>query len=298
MKSGTRKSIKAAMVVVLLGLMGVAMVWLAGCQGTNTTTTAKDNKPAATTDQKIYAYIPCGMREPFDNAIKMFNKTHAATPVEGIYDNCEVLVTKIVKDGERPDLFVCPGEVEMGILAKAGIVDLSQVTGIGTYTLSIIAPKANPAGVKTLEDLLKPSVHSVSIGQPALNSVGLYAKQSLEYYKLWDKLQDKIVTPEHALDVVTFAAMGKVDASISFKSCPLESAPEKADKSKVKIIADIPDESHGQVICQIGILKEAVQAKGAAEFAKFLTSEEVQAVFEKTGLPRLTHLKKAEKPGA
>jgi ABC-type glycerol-3-phosphate transport system substrate-binding protein len=45
------------------------------------------------------------------------------------------------------------------------------------------------------------------------------------------------------------------------------------------------------------VLKESIDTKRAEEFAQYLTSEEVQAVFEKTGLPRLTHLKKAEKPG-
>jgi molybdate transport system substrate-binding protein len=296
-KSGTRKGMKLTMVSAMLGLMGAAMVWLAGCQGTNTTTTAKDHNPAAAKDQKIIVYIPCGMREPFDNAIKMFNRNRPGVPVEAFYDNAVVLVTKIIKNGDRPDLMVAPGEVEMNTVCKAGIIDPAKVTNIGTYTLAIIVPKSNPAKVKTLEDLAKPAVRSIAIGEPIENSVGYYAKKSLEYYKLWDKVKGKAISPKHALDVVTFACMKKVDVALAYKTCPLESAPEKADKAAVRVIADIPNESHPPILCKIGVLKESIDTKRAEEFAQYLTSEEVQAVFEKTGLPRLTHLKKAEKPG-
>jgi len=297
-KSGTRESIQAAAIVVLFGLLGVAMVWLAGCAKTGKTEVANNGKSAGAKDQKIIVYIPCGMREPFDNAIKMFNKNRPGMPVEALFDNAVVLVTKIIKNGDRPDLLVAPGEVEMNTVCKAGIIDSAKVTDIGTYTLAIIVPKSNPAKVKTLDDLTKPAVRSIAIGEPIGNSVGYYAKKSLEYYKLWDKVKDKAISPEHALDVVTFACMKKVDVALAYKTCPLESAPEKADKAAVRVIADIPIESHPPILCKIGVLKESIDSKRAEEFAQYLTSEEVQAVFEKTGLPRLTHLKKAEKPGA
>lgn len=268
-------------ILVLAGL-------LVGCQqsaqtgGSTTTTTAG-------ADDKVYVYIPCGMREPFDHAVKMFNESHPGIPVKAYYDNAVVLVRKI-KGGDRPDLMISPGEIEMKALIDAGIVAPEAVTPIGTYTLALIAPRENPAAVKTVQDLTKPAVRSIAIGEPTQNSVGYYARQSLEKLGLWEKVKGKVVFPEHALDVISFAAMKKVDAVLAYETCPLQSAPEKASKDRLIILGVIPAEMHSPIMVKVGVLKESKYPERAAEFAKFLTTEAIQAEFQQTGLPRLSNL--------
>jgi len=273
--------------LAVLAAATAAAILLAGCQRTQQTT----ERIPAPQQEKIYAYIPCGMREPFDHAVQMFNSSHPGIPVQAFYDNAIVLVRKI-KGGDRPDVMISPGEVEMKALVDAGMVDPAAVTDIGTYTLALIVPRENPGKVKTIGDLTKASVRSIVIGEPNENSVGYYAKQSLEKLGLWDKVKGKVINPEHALDVITFAAMKKVDVALAYETCPLQSAPEKASKESVIVLSKIPDESHSPIVVKIGVLKESRHAERAKEFAKFLTSEEVQAEFQKTGLPRLSNLKR------
>jgi molybdate transport system substrate-binding protein len=262
-----------------------------GCQGAQ----QSGQQGSAAKQEKIYIYVPCGMREPFDRAIRMFNEKHPGIPVQAYYDNAVVLVRKI-KGGDRPDLVVSPGEVEMKALVEAGPVDAATVTDIGTYTLALVAPSDNPAGVSGLQDLTKPSVKSIAIAEPTENSVGYYAKQSLESLGIWEKVKGKIVHPEHALDVVTFSAMSKVHAALAYETCPLQSAPEKASKDSVKVVSVVPAESHSPIIVRAGMLKESPNPERSKAFLKFLLSEEVQAEFQASGLPRISNLQPSTCP--
>jgi len=267
-----------------LGILPILAIVLFGCEA------SRQRVPTSTGQAgKVYAYIPCGMREPFDHAIRMFNAAHPDTQLQAYYDNAVILVRKI-KAGDRPDLFISPGEVEMRILVEAGLINPASVTDIGTYTLALLVPRGNPAKVKSLADLAKPSVRAIAVGEPRENSVGYYAKQSLEHFGLWEKVKGKVISPEHALDVVTFAAMGRVDAALAYETCPLQSAPEKASKERVEIIREIPADSHSPIVCKIGVLRQSRNPVRAREFAQFLTTEQVQAVFQETGLPRLSNL--------
>ncbi|NIM06352.1 MAG: molybdate ABC transporter substrate-binding protein [Armatimonadetes bacterium] len=271
--------------LILLTAMSVMTVVLFGCQGAQQTGT----QTSSAQEEKVYIYIPCGMREPFDHAISMFNETHPGPQIQPYFDNAVVLVRKI-KDGDRPDLVVSPGKVEMLDLDDDGLIDTDSITDIGTYTLVLIVPRDNPGEVKSLQDLTKPSVRTVAIAEPSMNSVGLYGKESLESLGLWEKIKGKVINPEHALDAVTFTATAKVDATLAYETCPLQSAPEKASKEKVKIIEEVSAGSHSPIEVKIGVLKESPNPERAKEFVKFLTTEEVQATFQETGLPRISNL--------
>jgi len=94
----------AQLVIVLLLIAVVAMGALVVARSRG------QHQQAAPTGAVIYA--PCGMTSPLTTAAHLFRQTHPDIDLNIIYDNAIVLVRKI-RAGDRPDVFISPGELEM-----------------------------------------------------------------------------------------------------------------------------------------------------------------------------------------
>jgi molybdate transport system substrate-binding protein len=230
----------------------------------------------------LIVYAPCGMTSPLTSAVHLFRQAHPKIDLNIIYDNAIVLVRKI-RGGDRPDVFVSPGELEMRQMVDEGYVDPQTVRDFGTLDLVVIAP-TKTKGLDTLEDLKGPTVKTISLAHPDYNSVGYYGRKALESLGLWEPLKSKILLREYPLEAVTLVTQGQVDAGLTYLTCPLDTAPDKADKSDVRIVAAIPRDSYPPVRCQIGVLREAGNRAFAQQLVDFMLSDEAQQAVATHGL--------------
>ncbi len=113
------------------------------------------------------------------------------------------------------------------------------------------------------------------------------AQTSLTKLGVWDKLKSKIVTPEYAIDAYKLVASGHAQAGITYRTCPLDSNPEKIEKSTVKIAYIIPADSYDRDDCRFhGVITTSCTHKAeAAALLTFLASDEAGAIMEPKGLP-------------
>jgi molybdate transport system substrate-binding protein len=236
------------------------------------------------TKGELHLFVPCGMIVPF-NRLKAEFERQTGIKVRITYDNGVMLVRRIREKGERPDILVAPGELEIRQMVQEGFVDPKSVVTFGTFKLILVVPARNRAGVHSLDDLLKPSVRRIVIADPKLNSVGYYAQQALMRLGLWERLKDKIVTHWHAQEAVNYVCMGRVDAGIYYATCPFDSAPEKVMSPTYKIVADLPDNSYPPVKVQAGMLKEAKNKAEAQRFLRFLLEPKTQKLLAQLGIP-------------
>ena len=247
-----------------------------------------DRQATQTADAKeLTLFIPCGMVRPFMEATRAFEDENPDVKVDATFDNANVLVNRIVDKGERPDIVVSPGVVEMEALVAAGPVDQKDVSHFGRYELMLFAPRENTGGVADFDDLLKPEVKVIAIANPAHNSVGRYTKQALERLGLWDKLQaeGKIERTDHPITAYTWVAGGKAQASFAYRSCPLESAPEKLSYSKVTILKSVPRDLYDPAYATIAILKDSRRRALAEKFVAFLESDKGRKLLIEHGVP-------------
>jgi len=221
---------------------------------------------------------------PF-NRLKAEFERQTGIKVRITYDNGVMLVRRIREKGERPDILVAPGELEIRQMVQEGFVDAKSVVTFGTFKLILVVPARNRAGVHSLNDLLKPSVRRIVIADPKLNSVGYYAQQALMRLGLWEKLKGKIVTHWHAQEAVNYVCMGRVDAGIYYATCPFDSAPEKVLSPTYKIVAKLPKGSYPTVKVQAGMLKASKNKAAAQKFLKFLVEPQIQRLLAKLGIP-------------
>ena len=237
---------------------------------------------AAAPTSGLVVYAPCGMSSPIAVATQRFREANPGAQVQVVFDNAIVLVRKIRK-GDRPDVFMSPGEVEMKQLVEEGFVDAATVTDFGTLDLVVIAP-TKTKGLDSIQGLASPSIKTISLADPRYNSIGYYGAEALKSLGLWESLQAKLLLREYPLEAVTLATNGQVDAGITFLTCPLDTNPEKADGSDVRIVATIPRDVYPAVRLQVAMLEETSQRELGRKYIEFLTSEAGQKAIAANGI--------------
>jgi len=237
---------------------------------------------AAAPTSGLVVYAPCGMSSPIAVATQRFREANPGAQVQVVFDNAIVLVRKIRK-GDRPDVIMSPGELEMRHLVEEGFVDAATVTDFGTLDLVVIAP-TKTKGLDSIQGLTSPSIKTISLADPKYNSIGYYGAEALKSMGLWESLQAKLLLREYPLEAVTLATNAQVDAGITFLTCPLDTNPEKADGSDVRIVETIPRDAYPPVRLQVAMLKDTGKGELGRKYIEFLISEAGQQAVATSGI--------------
>jgi molybdate transport system substrate-binding protein len=257
-----------------------ALVW--GCRSGSATTAAAPSK--GETNQTLTVFVPCGLIIPFSSAIDEFKRLHPELPVKGVYDNHLKLIAQL-EIGERGDVFVSPGDAEMGYLDKRNLLEREPRVAVGSYAVVLVVPLGNPAGIKSVNDLVSPKVKAIAFPDPERNSVGYYAKQSLQKLGLWDKVQPKLQVVESAKTSHELVQKAQADAAFSFKTCPLPPEPEKVAGMKVQIVQELPRDSYDTPRVVARIMRDTPNRKAAEQFLDFLKQPATHDILLKNRLP-------------
>jgi molybdate transport system substrate-binding protein len=230
----------------------------------------------------LVVYAPCGMNGPLLIASQRFRQMNPDVRLDVVYDNANVLLRNI-RRGDRPDVFISPGQIEMQLLAAEGFIDETTVTDFGTLDLVVIAPDKTQ-GLDSIGGLTSPSIKTISLADPRYNSIGFHAREALRTLGLWDQLQSKLLLREYPLEAVTLATTGQVDAGITYLTCPLDTNPEKADASGVRIVEKLPRDAYPPVRLQVAMLKGTAQREYGRRYIDFLVSPEGQQAVATNGI--------------
>ncbi len=231
----------------------------------------------------LQIYVPCGMTLPFQELIKAYESRRQNIRIEPAFDNTNVLVKLILDKGKRPDIFISPGEKEIGFLEEKGMVVPGDRRPFGEYRLVLICP-AKSGNVNNLSDLGKESVKTIAIANPNFTSVGDYAVQALKSLGYWDKIKDKVLFTNAPIETLSFVASAKADAGIHYNSCPFETNSGKISQGSIKIVEVLPRESHPVIHNYAVILKEAKHERIARNFLSFMFSRGGQNILGGYGL--------------
>ena len=231
---------------------------------------------------ELTVFVPCGMIIPVRGVIDRFEEMNPQLTVKGVYDNAGILVERMANKGEEADVFISPGNVELGLVEKAGLVDASSAKTIGSFELVIIQNKNGKVQVASPEDLRKCT--RIASPDPAHNSVGASGKEALSKLGLWEELQPKFVLTKQAIQSHTMVASGKVDAGIAYRNCPLETNPEKLSTSKVKVACEFPEDTYQLQPCLVAVMKGVKNPTAAEAFIAFMTSEEGLKIMDEKGM--------------
>lgn len=178
-----------------------------------------------------------------------------------------------ITNGADFDLFMAADKMYPDKLKAQGIV-----TGkVQTYAYGKLVIWSNTVDVsKGLNMLTDNAVKRIAIAKPDVSPYGARAIECLKYYKLFDKLKDKIVYADNIAQTAQFAQTG--NAEIGFLALALAISPDMKGSYFV-----LDTKSYKPVEQAMVLIKSWQSNPEAAQFVKFVLSNQCKPIFEKYG---------------
>jgi molybdate transport system substrate-binding protein len=180
-----------------------------------------------------------------------------------------------IEQGAPVDVFLSAAPAQMDALAAKALLLEGTRRDLVRNSIVLITP-ASGGNVTSFQDLSRPQVKFIAIGEPQTVPAGAYAKEVLTHLGLYDSLQPKFVLARDVRQVLTYVSTGNADAGIVY-STDAKTTPQ------VKVVAVAPEDSHSPVIYPVAVLKGSHNAVAAKAFCDFLFSAKAQDIFKKYG---------------
>ena len=178
-----------------------------------------------------------------------------------------------IQQGAPADVFLAASPKYPELLYKQGLVQ--KPIQFATNTLVLIIPKANPAGIRTADDLTKPGVKIV-IGDASV-PVGAYTRTVLANLGISAAVLKNVVSQETDVrSVLAKVALGEADAGFVYIT------DAKTVKGKVGVIA-IRESAQPHVIYEAAVVKKSPHLQAAYQFLTRLIRPAAQQTLERFG---------------
>jgi molybdate transport system substrate-binding protein len=178
--------------------------------------------------------------------------------------------------GARIDVFAAASPKYPELLFQKGLCE--KPVAFATNTLVVVVPKANPAGIHSVQDLTKPGV-KVVIANKAV-PVGAYTLTVLKNLGIADAVLKNVVSQESDVKaVVGKIALGEADAGFVYVT---DTRPVRTKVARIGIRAS----AQPQVVYEACVVKDAPHPKAAHRFLTALVREHDQVLLVRYGFGR------------
>jgi molybdate transport system substrate-binding protein len=174
-----------------------------------------------------------------------------------------------IQQGQPADVYAAASPKYADQLYAAGLVEKPVV--FATNTVVLIAPKRNPAGIRSVYDVAKSGVKLV-VGDPSV-PIGAYTQKALAALKLDVK---PVSREPDVKDVVAKVALGEADAGFVYSS------DVKPVQGKV-LVFRIPASANPTAVYEIAIVKSTRNHAAAAAFVRRVVSKRGRALLHAAG---------------
>lgn len=183
-----------------------------------------------------------------------------------------------IQQGALVDVFLSASTKYMDDLKNNGLIDETTLKNLLENEVVLIAP--DDSEINDFDQLTDSSIKKIGIGEPKTVPAGEYAVQVFDFYKLMDKITDKIVYGKDVREVLTWVETGNVDAGVVYST-------DARMSESVRVVKTALSGSHKPIIYPAAIVKSSKNPQAAEEFIEFLSSDKAKEIFEKYGFEAL-----------
>ncbi len=266
--------------VVSLLLIFVLAFGLYGCSSGKPDSSIDNNKPGENVSQNESS-------KPVELTISAAaSLTEAYGELKDIYESekgvkltfnfgASGTLQKQIEEGAEVDVFVSAGKKQMDALEEKDLIIKDTRENIYKNDLALIVPEEYKDKIKSINDLVGTDL-KLSIGVPETVPVGQYAKDALEYLKVWDKLEPNIVYDKDVSQVLTYVEKGEVAAGIVFSS--------DLARAKQSYLAEVfPEETHKPIVYPAAVITSTKNKEASLDFLEYLRTDKAKEILEKYG---------------
>lgn len=231
-------------------------------------------RPQSQSQDELIVFAAASLKDVLNDAKYAYMAEHPNVKVTYNFGGSGALQQQI-EQGRPSDIFFSAGKPQMKALQDKGLVlDNSVKTFLGNK-LVMITPR-NGNGFTSFEDLRKPSVKKVAIGDPKTVPAGQYALQTFERLNLLDAIKPKLIYGEDVRQVLSMVENRIAQAGVVYSTDAL-------NNSYVQISDVASYDTHDAIVYPVGIVKSSRQPKLAQNYIDFLMSDSGKKLFEKYG---------------
>ncbi|HXX45162.1 MAG TPA: molybdate ABC transporter substrate-binding protein [Candidatus Acidoferrales bacterium] len=236
---------------------------------------ASGTSSAEPQQKEIIVSAAISVKDALDEAKQIYVAENPGTSVLVNYGASGTLQLQI-EQGAPVDVFLSAAPKQMDALEVKGLLLEATRKDLLRNEIVLIVPKDSALGISSFQDLTRPSVKKIALGEPAAVPAGEYAKEVLAKLGIYDAVNSKAVLAKDVRQVLTYVETGNVDAGIVY-------ATDAESSSKVKVAAKAPPNSHAPVVYPVAVIKGSKDSEAAKRFVGFLSSSEAAAVFRRYG---------------
>ncbi|WP_299012920.1 molybdate ABC transporter substrate-binding protein [uncultured Photobacterium sp.] len=184
-----------------------------------------------------------------------------------------------IAQGAPADIYLSANEKWMDYVEKQQAIEPQSRKSLLKNSLVLVAPDAYPADkieVNASWDIAKALDGTrLATGDPKHVPAGIYAKESLENIGLWQKASPLLARANNVRSALLLVEKQEAMLGIVYKTDALIS-------DKVKVVAELPNNSHAAITYPIAIVKDKSDEQVEAYY-EFLQSDQAREIFEKYG---------------
>ncbi|HWK04285.1 MAG TPA: molybdate ABC transporter substrate-binding protein [Puia sp.] len=252
------------------------MILLTSFNHTGKPSDAPHPKEVLPAQKEVLVAAAADLKFAMDSLITVFSKESPAITVKAVYGSSGNFFEQITNGAPFDLFFSADLDYPRKLQEQNKTLGAPQLYGTGQIVLW--SKKIDPAPAK-MNSLLQPGIVKIAIANPAHAPYGKRAEESLQYYKLYDQVKDKLVFGENISQTAQFVKSGAADIGIIALSLALSPALQQ-EGGKYWLI---PAETHQPLQQAYVLLQHAKDNSGGEKFAAFIASAKALAVLSYFG---------------
>ncbi len=241
---------------VLLSFLAVHTVFIPGAQA-----------------GEVMVAAAASLTDAFREAARQFEKVHPDTTILLDLASSGRLCVQI-EQGAPVDLYASASQRYMDRLQNEGLIDAGTRRDFAANRM-VLVEQAGSHRLNGLDDLMKPDVMHIAIGDPSHVPAGRYAKEVLVSSGLWNVVRDKLVFGINVRQVRDYVATGEVEAGLVFAS--------DAIVPQVRVVRVVSETLHSPIRYPVAVLRSSEHPSEARKFIDFLLSSQGQHILKRYG---------------
>jgi len=217
-------------------------------------------------------------------AISLKDALEEIKPIyQKIHQNVEIIynfsssgsLQQQIEQGAPVDVFISAANQPMDALESKKLLLGGTRQPLLTNQLVLVTPK-NEKNVKKIQDLTQTNISRIAMGEPHSVPVGRYAEEVMNFYKILDRIQSKIIYAKNVRQVLSYVETGNVNAGFVYLS-------DAKTSGEIRLVEVFPKNSHTPIVYPIAVLRDSKNPQIAKEFSQFLLNDSAKQVFNKYG---------------
>jgi molybdate transport system substrate-binding protein len=186
-----------------------------------------------------------------------------------------------IEAGAPVDVFAPASPKDMNDIESKNLLAPETRAAFAGNSIVIVQPSRSRLKLAGMDDLKKPEVRRIGIGNPQTVPAGRYAGEVLAFFKLSDALKEKLIMGENVRQVLDYVVRGEVDAGIVYKTDAL------TQSAGVKVFFSAPASSHRPVLYPAAVIKNTKNPAAARLFVQFVAGDlAARGILEKYGFEK------------